>query len=115
MLCNTNFAALAAKPKVYFLIANWQYTQRPLAYARGLCAATAQGFHILKTARRGIGIIKTYQKNTHTSLPLKGRKNLRGIIVPDKAEDAGGLTPGKDDNAVWRNKTRKTFDDLMED
>jgi len=35
--------------------------------------------------------------------------------VPDKAEDAGGLTPGKDDNAVWRNKTRKTFDDLMED
>jgi len=40
---------------------------------------------------------------------------LRGIIVPDKAEDAGGLTPGKDDNAVWRNNTRKAFDDLMED
>jgi len=40
---------------------------------------------------------------------------LRGIIAPDKAEDAGGLMPGKDDNAVWRNKTRKVFDDLMED
>ena len=40
---------------------------------------------------------------------------MRGIIVPDKAEDAGGLSPGKDDNAVWRNKTRKAFDDLMED
>jgi len=25
------------------------------------------------------------------------------------------MTPGKDDNAVWRNKTRKAFDDLMED
>ena len=50
-----------------------------------------------------------------TNLPLKGRKDLRGIIVPDKAEDAGGLSPGKDDNAVWRNKTRKAFDDLMED
>ena len=25
-------------------------------------------------------------------------------------EEAGGLTPGKDDNAVWRNKTRKAFD-----
>ena len=51
----------------------------------------------------------------HTNLLLKGRKDLRGIIVPDKAEDAGGLTPGKDDNAVWRNKTRKAFDDLIED
>ena len=51
----------------------------------------------------------------YTNLPLKGRKDLRGIIVPDKAEDAGGLTPGKDDNAVWHNKTRKAFDDLMED
>ena len=40
---------------------------------------------------------------------------MRGIIVPDKAEDAGGLTPVKDDNAVWRNKARKAFDDLMED
>jgi len=66
-----------------------------------------------------------------TNLPLKGRKDLRGIIVPDKAEDAGGLavalypnscrsrinerTPGKDDNAVWRNKTCKAFDDLTED
>jgi len=51
----------------------------------------------------------------NTNLLLKGRKDLRGIIVPDKTEDAGGLTPGKDDNAVWRNKTRKAFDDLMED
>ena len=51
----------------------------------------------------------------YTNLLLKGRKGLRGIIVPDKAEDAGGLSPGKDDNAVWRNKTRKAFDDLMED
>jgi len=51
----------------------------------------------------------------NANLPLKGRKDLRGIIVPDKAEDAGGLTPGKDDNVVWRNKTRKAFDDLMED
>jgi len=25
------------------------------------------------------------------------------------------MSPGKDDNAVWRNKTRKAFDDLMED
>jgi len=53
--------------------------------------------------------------NDYTNLLLKGRKDLRGIIVPNKAEDAGGLTPGKDDNAVWRNKTRKAFDDLMED
>jgi len=51
----------------------------------------------------------------NTNLLLKGRKDLRGIIVPDKAKDAGGLTPGKDDNAVWRNNTRKAFDDLMED
>ncbi|MBR6412999.1 MAG: hypothetical protein IKS21_00120, partial [Oscillospiraceae bacterium] len=24
-------------------------------------------------------------------------------VSPDEAEDAGGLTPGKDDNEVWRN------------
>ena len=24
-------------------------------------------------------------------------------VSPDEAEDAGGLTPGKDDNDVWRN------------
>jgi len=58
---------------------------------------------------------KDYEITTNTNLPLKGRKDLRGIIVPDKAEDAGELSPGKDDNAVWRNKTRKAFDDLMED
>ncbi len=41
---------------------------------------------------------------------------LRGIcsriafwygIVPEKADDAAGLTPGKEDNAFWRNSDRK--------
>jgi hypothetical protein len=31
-------------------------------------------------------------------------KIAEGFLVPDKAEDAGGLAPGKDDNAVWQQK-----------
>jgi hypothetical protein len=33
--------------------------------------------------------------------------NLRDIFLRDKEEDAGGLTPGKDDDAVSRKKIRK--------
>ena len=47
-----------------------------------------------------ISAFTAWEFSCYTNLPLKGRKDLRGIIVPDKAEDAGGLTPGKDDNAV---------------
>jgi hypothetical protein len=32
---------------------------------------------------------------------------LRGFFLSDKADDEGGLTPGKEDNAVRREKDRK--------
>ena len=49
-----------------------------------------------------------------TDLPLKRCKDLRGSFSPDKAEDAGGLTPTKDDNAVWRKTGRKNCIGFME-
>jgi len=40
---------------------------------------------------------------------LKGRNNLRGFFSNRKADDAGGLTPGKENNAaVWK-KDRKVI------
>ena len=38
---------------------------------------------------------------------------MRGIIVTDKTEDTGGLTPAKDDNEVCHNNSRKDIDHLM--
>jgi hypothetical protein len=38
---------------------------------------------------------------------------LRGIFAADKAEDAGGLTPARNDNAVYRKKTHKDIDYLV--
>ena len=42
--------------------------------------------------------------NNRTSVPESLKVVLAASRVsPDEAEDAGGLTPGKDDNEVWRN------------
>ncbi|MCL2588596.1 MAG: hypothetical protein FWD84_04210 [Oscillospiraceae bacterium] len=38
---------------------------------------------------------------------LKEFSDLQGYLLSHKAEDAGGLTPGKDDNAVGREIERK--------
>jgi len=83
-----------------------------------MCAVSSSfsvRYHILYLKSIPLARNSAHWQALYTNLPLKGRKDLRGIIAPDKAEDAGGLTPGKDDNAVWRNNTRKAFDDLMED
>jgi len=43
-------------------------------------------------------------------VPLEKRpKDLRGFFLPDKADDAGVLSPGKEDNAVRRKKNRKDW------
>ena len=49
-----------------------------------------------------------------TDLPLKQHKDLQGSFSPGKAEDAGGLSPAKDDNAAWRKTDRKDCIGLME-
>jgi len=38
---------------------------------------------------------------------VKAQQDLRDYFTSRKAEDAGGLTPGKDDNAVGRKIGRK--------
>ena len=38
---------------------------------------------------------------------MKLDKELRGWFVPVEAEDAGGLSPAKDDNEGWRKSDRK--------
>ena len=44
------------------------------------------------------------EKQRLTSVPESLKVVLAASRVsPDEAEDAGGLTPGKDDNEVWRN------------
>ena len=43
----------------------------------------------------------------NTDLPLKTYKDLRGVFPSGKAEDAGGLSPTKDDNVAWRKNGRK--------
>ena len=42
----------------------------------------------------------------HTKTWLKALKDFRGWIVPEKADDAAGLAPSKEDNAFWRNSDR---------
>ena len=39
--------------------------------------------------------------------PMKSGKDLGAEFLSGKAEDAGGLTPAKDDNAAWRELCRK--------
>ena len=41
--------------------------------------------------------------------PTKSGKALRAEFLPGKTEDAGGLTPAKDDNATWRELCRKEY------
>ncbi|MBR6414333.1 MAG: hypothetical protein IKS21_06970, partial [Oscillospiraceae bacterium] len=44
------------------------------------------------------------EKTNNASVPESLKVVLAASRVsPDEAEDAGGLTPGKDDNEVWRN------------
>jgi len=38
---------------------------------------------------------------------MKALQDLRGCFVSSEAEDAGGLTPGKDDNEAGRKADRK--------
>ena len=43
----------------------------------------------------------------YTKLRLKLDKELRGCFVSGEAEDAGGLSPAKDNNEAWRRADRK--------
>ena len=47
-------------------------------------------------------------EHSHYSQPTgKAQQDLRVIFSPCEAEDAGGLTPGKDDNEAGRKNNRK--------
>ena len=45
----------------------------------------------------------------YSRLTLKVTKDLRGCFLCSKAEDAGELTPAKDDNAAARKTDRKDW------